>query len=33
MGIERVLIDPVLDPEAARWTAEHVAEAVGEVGT
>ena len=32
MGVERVLIDPILDPEAARWTADHVTEAIREVG-
>jgi len=32
MGVGRVLIDPILDPESARWTADHVTEAIREVG-
>ena len=32
MGVECVLIDPILDPETARWTAGHVTEAIREVG-
>ena len=32
MGVQRVLIDPILDPEATRWTAEFVSEVIREAG-
>jgi hypothetical protein len=32
MGVQRVLIDQILDPEATRWTAEFVSEVIREAG-